>query len=215
MWPAFERLMNSITFAEAGDYKTALSMLEEPGKEVKTSDKAAKEKVGLAETAQQYMRAITFAEEGEHQYAREALEETSAPAIAVESKCILVLGNEDTFADYLINYAIDMAERFGYEIIALNALPVSKKTRLLTGFADEIGERFRNNSVRAGEAFKKSAEERGVHFRQEIQLMSEQKAIRRLHKEHGNIEFVLTEPENLTEEQAPECSGSVCVCSLV
>jgi hypothetical protein len=215
MLSAFERFMNSITFAEAGDHETAIAMLEDVGKEMKTSDKAATQRVGLAETAEQYMRAITFAEEGEHQYARETLEETPTPAIAAKSKCILVLGNEDTFADYLINYAIDMAERFGYEIIALNALPMSRKTRLLTGFADEIGDRFQNNSARAGESFRKIAEEHGVPFRQEIQLMSEQKAMRRLHKEHGNIEFVLTEPENLTEEQAPECSGSVCVCSLV
>jgi hypothetical protein len=215
MWQVFERIMNAVTFAEAGEPETALSLLHGEGKESKSADNAGRKRVGISERAQQYMSAVTFAEEGEHQYAREALEEITPAARPAEAKCILVLGNEDTFADYLITYAVDMAERFDYEIIALNALPMSKKTRLLSGFADEIGERFHENARTAGDTFRRRAEERGVRFRQEIMLMSEQKAIRHLHKEKGNIEFVLTEPENLSAEQAPDCEGSVCVCSLV
>ncbi len=215
MWRAFERIMSAVTFAEAGDHETALSIMSEGAEKLKTSDKSEAKGVGLAETVQQHMSAITFAEGGEPQYAQEVLNESSAAARPAEKKSILVLGNEDSFADYLVNYAIDMAERFDYEIIALNALPMSRKTRLLKGFADEIGERFQDSAARAGTAFKQRAEERGVPFRQEIQLMSEQKAIRHLHREHGNIEFVLTEPEHLTGETAAECDGSVCVCSLV
>ncbi len=215
MWRAFERIMSAITFAEAGEHETALSIVSERGKELKTSPDPAAGAVGLADTAQQYMQAITFAEEGEYQYAREALNEISGSADVAAARCILVLGNEDSFAGYLIDYAIDMAERFHYEIIALNALPMSRKIRLLKGFADEIGKQFHTNAERAGTLFKMRAEERGVPFRQEIQLMSEQKAIRYLHKRHGNIEFVLTEPEHLSDEQAAECDGSVCVCSLV
>jgi hypothetical protein len=207
--------MSAITFAEADDHETALSIMSEGGNEAKATDEPAAEGVGLAETAQQYMKAITFAEEGEHQYAREALDEISGAASPEAQRCILVLGNEDSFADYLVDYAIDMAERFHYEIIALNALPMPRKTRLLKGYANEIGERFHADAKRAGTAFSRKADERGVPFRQEIQLTSEQKAIRHLHKQYGNIEFVLTEPAHLAGEQTAECDGSVCVCSLV
>jgi nucleotide-binding universal stress UspA family protein len=215
MWQAFERILNAVTFAEAGEPETALSLLSGDAQKSESVENATEEGVGISERAQQYMQAITFAEEGEHQYAKEALEEAEPAARPADTKSILVLGNEDTFPDYLIDYAVDMAERFDYEIIALNALPMSRKTRVLSGFADEIGERFRTNAGNAGEVFRKRAEERGVRFRQEIELMSEQKAIRHLHKKEDNIEFVLTEPENASSEQAPECQGSVCVCSLV
>lgn len=215
MWSTFEKIMNAATFAEANEHDTALSLLTYKDENASAAKETVSQGVGLAETADQYMAAITFAEEGEHQYAREALDDAAAPACAPGNKCILVLGNEDTFADYLVDYAIDMAERFNYEIIAVNALPMSRKTRLLSGFADEIGQRFQNNATRAGSMFQDKAQERGVPFRQEIRLMSEQKAIRSLHNESGNIEFVLTEPENLGAESAPVCDGSVCVCSLV
>jgi hypothetical protein len=172
--------------------------------------------MSLAEKAGHYMRAITFAEEGAGEYAQEALQAVTPVVEPQKAKSILVLGNEDTFADYLVDYALDMAERFNFEIIALSALPISKKTRLLTGFADEIEERFKTNASIAGSRFQRRAEERGIRFHQEIRLVSEQKAIRQLHKESSNIEFVLTEPEaNTTTEEAPECDGAVCVCSLV
>ena len=64
MWRAFEKIMGAVAFAEAGDHETALSIMSEEGKELKTSDEPAAEGVGLAATAQQYMKAITFAEEG-------------------------------------------------------------------------------------------------------------------------------------------------------
>ena len=215
MWQALEKIMNAVTYAEAGEHETARFLMYGDGKEARTSERAEAERVGISQRAQQYLKAITFAEGGEPEYARETLEEISPSAYREASKSILVLGNEDTFADYLVNYAVDMAERFNYEIVALNALPISKKTRILSGFAEEISERFHNNARSAGTGFREKAEERGVPFRQEIRLMSEQKAIRGLHREGGNIEFVLTEPENLSAEQASECEGSVCVCSLV
>ena len=97
MWQVFERIMNAVTFAEAGEPETALSLLHGEGKESKSADNAERKRVGISERAQQYMSAVTFAEEGEHQYAREALEETAPTARPAEAKCILVLGNEDTF----------------------------------------------------------------------------------------------------------------------
>lgn len=215
MRQAFERIMNAITFAEAGEPETAQSLLLREGNESAEKVKTEARSVAMADRADRYMQAITFAEEGEHEYARQTLGQIAPSARQAAAKSILVLGNEDTFAHYMVDYAVDMAERFQYEIIAVNALPLSRKTRLLHGFAEEIGERFQRNARNAGNAFKSKAEERGIPFHHEIRLMSEQKAIRHLHKERGNIEFVLTEPERLSADQAPECEGSVCVCALV
>ena len=215
MLQTFQKIMAAVTFAEAGEHNVARSIMETEIKEHKFSDETEASRIGLAERAQQYMEAITFAEEGEHEHARATLESMVPTYPKETAKTILVLGKEDTFADYLVNYALDMAERFDYEIVAVNALPMSRKTRVLSGFADEIGERFENNALNAGAAFQRRAEERGIHFSQEVKLMSEQKALRALHKERNNIEFVLTEPESTPAESAAECYGSVCVCAFV
>ncbi|MFC1836674.1 hypothetical protein ACFL2Q_18440 [Thermodesulfobacteriota bacterium] len=216
MWQAFQRIMNATTFAEAGDHETARYFMEGGRKGSEVAQEAVTKEMSLGETASHYMRAITFAEEGESGYAQEVLQALTPTEAPRKAKSILVLGNEDSFADYLVDYALDMAERFDYEIIALNSLPMNKKTRLLSRFADEIGEEFRNNAARAGSLFKGRAEDRGIPFRQEIRLMSEQKAMRRLHKETSNIEFVLTEPEaNMTGEPASARDAAVCVCALV
>ena len=214
MRQTFERIMNAITFAEAGEHQTARFLLHGE-EEDRVSSKAEAPSVGISDRAQQYMRAITFAEGGEPEYAQETLRQMAPTAPKPVAKSILVLGNEDTFADYLVAYALDMAERFNYEIIAVNALPMSRKTRLLHGFADEISDRFQSNARNAGIAFRNKAGERGVTFHQEIRLMSEEKALRHIHRERGNIEFVLTEPEDVSTAEAPECAGSVCVCALV
>ena len=215
MLKKFQKIMTAVTFAEAGEYDAARSLMESEIRDPKIAERTATNRVSLVERAQQYMEAITFAEEGEHEYARATLESISPAHPKAMVKSILVLGKEDTFADYLVNYALDMAERFDYEIVAVNALPMSRKTRVLSGFADEIGERFENNALNAGAAFQRRAEERGIHFSQEIKLMSEQKALRALHKERNNIEFVLTEPELTPAESTAECYGSVCVCAFV
>jgi hypothetical protein len=204
--------MNAITFAEAGEHETAKEFILESGQQTAAEAEKKQEQVSLAEKAQKYMEAAAFAEHGEHEYAREALGE-AAPERA-RAKSILVLGNEDTFAEYLMDYAVDMAQRFDYEIIAVNTLAINRRARIFSGLADEIGERFRESAQKAGEAFRQKAEEKGIPFRQEIMLMSEQKAIKALHEQIGNIEFVLTEPEPVSDE-AGECDQAVCVCSLV
>lgn len=211
---AFDRMMNAITFAEAGEHETARSFLTN-GPEATVPRTTEAGASGLVHTVRQYLKAITFAEEGEHTYARETLDEMFVPPCPATSKCILVMGNEDSFADYVIEYAIDMAGRFGYDIVALNALPLAKKSRILSGYANEIEEQFTRRSGEAGERFKARAEARGIGFRQEIMLMSEQKAMRRLHHECGNIEFVLTEPEHASPEEETVADGTVCVSSLV
>lgn len=215
MRQTLHKIMSAVAFAEAGEYETARSLLSGGESYEKAVNAAPSNAIGVSERAQQYMEAITFAEGGEHEYARQTLHGVAPSAAQSEAKTILVLGSEDTFPDYLVNYALDMAERFQYEILAVNALPMSRKTRILSGFAEEIGEHFQQNALSSGNAFARKAEERGVPFGHEVKLMSEEKALRQIHREKEHIEFVLTEPENTQEEETAKCAGSVCVCEFV
>ena len=72
-----------------------------------------------------HTEAITFAEAGQHDYAEDVLMEVQEKE---ESKKLVVVGKESTFSQEIIDYAIDMAERMSYEIVALNTAPLSCET---------------------------------------------------------------------------------------
>ena len=200
----FDKNMIAITFAEAGEPETALSLIQELKNKTGQPSPFKIRINKLVEWIQKYTTSMTFAEKAEFEYALEVLEE-----VPKENKYILVLGNEDLFANYLMEYAIDVAKRFDYKIIALSALPVDKKLRILNGVENEVVEKFVNDAKTAGRIFENRAKEQEIDFRHIIELLPEQKAIRKLHKEVKNIEFVITEMNN---ELNPD---AVCVCSFI
>ena len=64
----------------------------------------------------QYQEAITFAEAGEPGYARELIQEEK---VKEEPTKLLVVGRESSFSKEIIDYALEMAQRMSFEIIAL------------------------------------------------------------------------------------------------
>jgi len=71
-----------------------------------------------------YQEAITFAEAGEPEYAREF----SRDEVRKSSDILLVVGQESSFSQEIIDYALEMAKRMSYEIVALNTAPLSCDT---------------------------------------------------------------------------------------
>ena len=120
----FEDSMAAVAFAESGDEKTArqiineMEMRKEESKSIKVKDERVE---SLIEKHERTAEAIVFAEAGEHEYARELLKKD-----AKEKKKILVVGGEEGFSEKLIHYAIGMADRMNYEIVALNVIPDRK-----------------------------------------------------------------------------------------
>ena len=72
-----------------------------------------------------YQEAITFAEAGESEYAMETMAEQTEEQQIMQ---LLVVGRESTFSKEIIDYALDMAQRMSYEILALNTAPLSCDT---------------------------------------------------------------------------------------
>ncbi|MFP4225420.1 MAG: hypothetical protein ACLFRF_01715, partial [Desulfobacterales bacterium] len=75
----------------------------------------------------EYQESITFAEAGE-----------SGPAAASETEqpeetpgLLLVIGNGNTFSRRIIDYALEMAQRMSYEILALNVAPLPEEAARL------------------------------------------------------------------------------------
>jgi hypothetical protein len=175
----FEKMMSAVTFAERGEYNTAMQILE-PNAEV---------------------------------MAGEATEEQEIPS---SNKKILVLGDEYLFPKQIIDYAVDMAKRFGYDIVALNALPYDHRSRFLDNFHGRVNDSFVEHAERAVMPFAIRAQEEGIVFYHHVEKLGEKEALRKMHKSHPEIEFVITTPPH-TDGLSAEYFGElnpVCVCSF-
>ncbi|NOY69991.1 MAG: hypothetical protein GXP53_11010 [Deltaproteobacteria bacterium] len=141
----------------------------------------------------EYQEAITFAEADQHQLvAREAEAEKEKNEIGK----LLVVGSESTFSHDVIEYAIDMARRLTYEIIALNAAPLSKKMmKLVPAACDDACREFKAQSEENAVAFSEAALAAGIAFTHTVRFAETDDAIREVNKEFGGVDFVISEPE--------------------
>ena len=90
-----------------------------------------------------YPEASTSADQGQKEYACEA--KADEPTAETTRK-LVVVGRESEYSQEIIDYAIEMAERMSYEIIALNAAPLSCETfKLFSSSRDKICEDFEDN----------------------------------------------------------------------
>ncbi len=155
--------------------------------------KAKGKMMSLMGKMDEYQEAITFAEAGQHQLlARESEAEREKNEIGK----LLVVGNESTFSSDVIEYAIDMARRLSYEIIALNTAPLSRKVmKLVPAACDEACLEFKTRSEQGAMQFRKAAEAAGIAFTHTVHFSETDDAIRAVNKELGGIDFVISEPE--------------------
>ena len=138
----------------------------------------------------QYQEAITFAEAGQQAYAEDAIQETRGEE---PSGILVVVGRESTFSKEIIDYAMDMAERMSYEIIALNTAPLSCETFRLSSSRDQICTDFRMLSERNAQPFREEAEKRAISFTHVVKFSESNEALMELRKEIGEFEFVVSE----------------------
>jgi len=139
-----------------------------------------------------YQEEITFAEAG----APKMVYDTSQEKEADEIGKLLVVGSESSFSRDVIEYAVDMARRLSYEIIALNAAPISNKVMKMAPAA--FSEACRNFKAQAEEgvrAFKNAAEAAGIKLTHVVHFSEIDDAIRAVNEEVGGIDFVISEPE--------------------
>ncbi|MFC1896238.1 hypothetical protein ACFL0Q_06205 [Thermodesulfobacteriota bacterium] len=147
----------------------------------------------------QHQEAVTFAEAGQQEHARALFR-----ADDVEDKPgkLLVVGRESMFSREVMDYALEMAQRLSYEILALNTAPLSCETfKLFSASQDKLCEGFRELSEQNVKAFRDEAEKMGIPFAHEIRFCDKNRAVEEINKEYRDIEFVLSDTE---EEQAVE-----------
>ncbi len=145
-----------------------------------------------------YQEAITFAEAGEHGHA-EILFQADVAEEKRASK-LLVVGRESTFSREVIDYALDMAKRLSYEILALNTAPLSCDTfRLFSSSQKKVCQDFQALSGKNVKPFQEEAEKLGIDFAHVVRFSNRDEALEEVSREFENIEFVVSD----TEEERP------------
>ena len=138
-----------------------------------------------------YHEAITFAEAGESEYAVETMAEhkkTQAPTK------LLVMGRESDFSKEIVDYALEMAQRMSYEILALNTAPLSCETfKLFSSSRNQVCEEFSEMSKKNAGLFQKAAAEKGIPFHHIVMFSEPEEALQSITREHKDIAFVVSE----------------------
>jgi hypothetical protein len=164
-----------------------------------------------------YQEAITFAQAGEPDYAMEAMadqKEAHAPTK------LLVLGRESAFSQEIIDYALEMAQRMSYEIIALNTAPLSCETfKLFSSSREQVCEEFKRMSKKNAGLFQELADEKGIPFDHIVMFSEPEEALETINRENKDIAFVVSESvEDRTEsvlEEGERLRRNVYVYSMV
>jgi hypothetical protein len=187
MLKKIENVMAAVAFAEEGEDKTARELLNETIRS-ETASEVKKESF-----ADKTMEAITFAEAGEHDHARALMR-----GEPVSKEKLLVVGSEHGFSEKLVNHSINMAKRMGYEIAALNVIPVGM--RIFSVLHDTVKDELKSKTEKEAEEFSKKAAEMKISFTHAVKFGNRDKIIREVSSEYMETLFILTEPEDVSED---------------
>jgi hypothetical protein len=139
-----------------------------------------------------YQEAITFAEAGESEYAIETMAEQKEEELIPTT--LLVMGRESTFSKEIMDYALEMAQRMSYDILALNTAPLSCETfKLFSSSRNQVCEEFKGMSKENAGLFQEAAAEKGIAFDHIVMFSEPEEALESITKEHRNIAFVVSE----------------------
>ena len=112
-------------------------------------------------------------------------------------KKLVVASLDSKFTEDMMDYALEMAQRMDYGIIAVNAANLTHDvTEFFSTTHEELFKDFQEASLRHVEPFKRKALEKGLKFAHATKYSDIDHAIAEITTECGNIEFIITENKN-------------------
>lgn len=175
---------------------------------------------GARGKAEKYQQTVVFAEANHPEMTDGFAEDRRAEAVEEPAPSrLLVVGNESAFAEDMISYALGMAKRMSYEIVALNAAPLSCRTfKLFSDSRDQLCRDFQRLSEESAQAFRERAAAAGIAFTHIVKFDETETAVEEVMRAEKGIDFVIadaaeTRPENrVQDENRPR--NEICVYSL-
>ena len=156
----------------------------------------------LLEDYEHTMAAVSFAEAGAHDQALQVLERISEP------RKIIVVTTQKTFATQLIDYAIQLAQRLGHEIVALSICMPKEENPRVAGKRSgaQAGNRYRTPKVESAERFRDEARRQNIEFQHLIREGSVQQVLEDLPSEIRRIDLIITD-QDLGSAKSPVDTG--------
>ncbi|MCG6911940.1 MAG: hypothetical protein LJE94_17710 [Deltaproteobacteria bacterium] len=141
---------------------------------------------------------ITFAQAG-HPLVEEKQFKAAEPAVSGK---LLVVGHETMFSQKVIDYALDMARRMSYEIVALNAAPLSCNAfKPFAASQKKLCDEFQQLSAENVKSFKQDAERVGIPFCHVVKFSEPEKALEMIQREYDHIDFVISDEQPAASEE--------------
>ncbi|WP_020585746.1 universal stress protein [Desulfobacter curvatus] len=111
-----------------------------------------------------------------------------------EGKNLVVATLESRFSDDMVEYALDMAKRMDYGIIAVNAANLTHDvTSFFSTTQEELYADFKETAAKNVSPFEAKATELGLKFAHTTSQADVDHAIADITKECGHIEFIISE----------------------
>jgi hypothetical protein len=150
-----------------------------------------------------HQSAMTFAESNTPEYVDDFLKDNSSETVEVQTPAkLLVVGEESRFPDEIMEYALDMAQRLSYEIVALNAAPLS--CNVFKSFSEPVNrmcEDFKTMSAQSAAAFQEKAQSMGVPFTHVVKFTEPELAVEETIREYKAIDFVVSNRPEQSENR--------------
>ena len=137
------------------------------------------------------MMAVAFAEAGAPEQALDLLGRHGR-------RKILVLGQENTFTEPVMEYATRLAERLGYELIALSVgTPAGK---FLSTFGQHLKEEFQRQAAADAAVMEQKAARKNIPCTHVVKFGDVGKAVEEINREYRRIELVIADSLSKREE---------------
>ncbi len=144
----------------------------------------------IREQIEEQMVAATLAEAGLPEDARTVIREAD-----LARRKVLVVGREDTISAPVMNYAVGFAERMGYEVVAMNVVPLPRDASRTPAALEEIVREYEKSCAEAVRKLQDMCRARGVPCTHVFKTGSVEECVREVHNEMKRIEFVISEPD--------------------
>jgi hypothetical protein len=144
----------------------------------------------VREHVEEQMVAATLAEAGLHRDAQDVIQ-----AGLLARPKVLLVGREDRISDPVMHYAVGFAERMGYEIVALNVVPLPVGSSRTPAALEAIVREYEKSCSESVKKLQEMCAARGIPCTHVFKTGTVEDCVREIHDEMKRIEFVISEPD--------------------